>query len=135
VKHDEFIGHVQQRARLDSRGAAEQATRAVLETLGERLGGGEPSDLAAQLPPEIGRHLEQHENGSERYDLNAFYERVAERQNPGADVPQAAHHARAVLSVVRDAVSEGLADDLRQQLPEEYTEIVDWDDPTDQPGA
>lgn len=135
MEHDEFIGHVQQRARLDSRGAAEQATRAVLETLAERLGGGEPSDLAAQLPTEIGRHLERHENGTERFDLNGFYERVAARQSEGTDVPQAAHHTRAVLSVVREAVSPGLVDHLRSQLPEEFTEVLEWEDPTDQPGS
>ncbi len=54
MKHDEFIGQMQYRARLSSRGAAERATRATLETLAERLAGGEARDLAAQLPPEIG---------------------------------------------------------------------------------
>ena len=52
MKHDEFIGRVQHYARLASRGDAERATRATLETLGERLAGGEPKDLASQLPPE-----------------------------------------------------------------------------------
>ena len=60
MKHDEFIGRVQHYARLASRGDAERATRATLETLGERLAGGEPKDLASQLPPEIGLHLLQY---------------------------------------------------------------------------
>ena len=64
MTHDEFIGHVQHRARLASRGQAERATRVVLETLGERLAGGEPFDLAAQLPPEIGRHPNAGVDGS-----------------------------------------------------------------------
>ena len=57
MKHDEFIGQVQHRARLSSRGEAERATRATLETLAERLSGGEAKDLASQLPSEIGEHL------------------------------------------------------------------------------
>jgi uncharacterized protein (DUF2267 family) len=36
VKYDEFITHVQHRARLSSRAEAERATRAMLETLAER---------------------------------------------------------------------------------------------------
>lgn len=52
MDHDEFIGQVQHRARLSSRGDAQTAVRATLETLAERLAGGEPSDLAAQLPDE-----------------------------------------------------------------------------------
>lgn len=45
MQHDELIGQVQARARLDSRGAAERATRAVLETLAERLPEGEAHHL------------------------------------------------------------------------------------------
>ncbi len=37
MQHDAFIGQVQARARLSSRGEAESATRATLETLGERM--------------------------------------------------------------------------------------------------
>ncbi|GFE70351.1 DUF2267 domain-containing protein [Chroococcus sp. FPU101] len=42
MKHDEFIGQVQNRAGLTSREEAKVATRAVLETLAERLAGNEP---------------------------------------------------------------------------------------------
>ena len=51
MKHDEFIGKVQHLARLGSRGDAERATWATLQTLGERLAGGEAKELASQLPP------------------------------------------------------------------------------------
>ena len=37
MQFDEFIDHVQERAGLNSREDAEAITRAVLETLGERL--------------------------------------------------------------------------------------------------
>lgn len=58
MKHEEFIGQVQNRARLASRGDAEVATRAVLETLAERLTGNEPFHVASQLPKGLAAYLE-----------------------------------------------------------------------------
>ncbi|MBW3577643.1 MAG: DUF2267 domain-containing protein [Actinobacteria bacterium] len=127
MKHDEFIGYVQARARLDSRGAAEQATRATLETLATRLGGGLPSNVAAQLPPELGLHLERSEDETDRFGITEFYERVAQVESPGTDLPQAAFHARAVISVLRDAVSQGTVDNLRAALPAEFSELFTWE--------
>ncbi|WP_082726064.1 DUF2267 domain-containing protein [Limnochorda pilosa] len=53
MRHDESIGHVQDRAGLSSRGEAERATQATLQTLAERLAGGAAENLASQLPPQI----------------------------------------------------------------------------------
>ena len=64
MKYDEFIGQVQHRAGLGSHTEAECATRATLETLAERLAGGEAHDLAAQLPPELARSLDYQMRGS-----------------------------------------------------------------------
>lgn len=129
MQHDEFIGQVQHRAHLSSRGAAERATRAVLETLAERLDGGEAKDLAAQLPREIGLHLTrdpQRAWESERLSLDEFYQRVSERET--VDLPAAVHHARAVMSVVSEAVSAGEMHDVRQQLGEAYAPLFDFED-------
>ncbi|MDP9022362.1 MAG: DUF2267 domain-containing protein [Actinomycetota bacterium] len=127
MKHDEFIGYVQARARLDSRGAAEQATRATLETLATRLGGGLPSNIAAQLPPELGLHLERSEDETDRFGITEFYERVAQAESAGTDLPQGAFHARAVVSVLRDAVTQGTVDNLRDALPAEFSELFTWE--------
>jgi len=122
MTHDEFIGQVQHHARLASRGDAERATRAVLETLGERLAGGEPLDLAAQLPPEIGRHLERMDAGlGVRLSLDDFFDLVATRE--GVDLPDAVQHARAVLSVLQEAVSPGEMRDVRAQLPDAWDRL------------
>lgn len=129
MKHDEFIGHVQQRARLDSRGAAEQATRATLETLAERLAGGQPDNLAAQLPPEIGLHL-QRGSDTEQFGVQEFYQRVAASEDPGVQLPEAVFHAKAVMSVVREAVTGGVLDKVRDQLPEEFADLFDWEGAT-----
>jgi uncharacterized protein (DUF2267 family) len=122
MRHDEFIGQVQHHARLSSRGDAERATRAMLETLAERLAGNEPFDLAAQLPREIGHYLQHHGAGKgEHLSLDEFFKRVSIRE--GVDLPDAVFHARAVAAVLVDAVSHGEMRDVFAQLPEEYNRL------------
>jgi uncharacterized protein (DUF2267 family) len=118
MQHDEFIGQVQARARLSSRGDAERATRATLETLAERLAGGLKDKLAAQLPPELGRHLKQQPAASDPFGLDEFFQRVAKRE--GIDLPQATFHTRAVIEVVGEAVTQGQLAKVRDQLPAEF---------------
>lgn len=122
MQHDEFIGQVQSRARLPSRGDAEKVTRATLEVLAERLAGGQPENLAAQLPEEIARHLEDGEE-ADRMSLDQFFERVSERS--GSDLPDAVHQARAVVAVLTDAVSEGEIAKVKDQLPDEYRPLFE----------
>jgi uncharacterized protein (DUF2267 family) len=57
---DEFTTRVQERGGFDTRDHAERATRAVLAVLGQWLAGGEPSDLAAQLPRELAELARYH---------------------------------------------------------------------------
>lgn len=75
IDHDTFIGKVQQCAELDSRGEADSTTRAVLTTLAERIQGDEAEALAAQLPIEIDRYLEEADSG-QRFDFETFAVRV-----------------------------------------------------------
>lgn len=126
MKHDEFIGQVQHRARLASRGDAEIVTRATLETLAERLSGGEADDLASQLPRGIAEYLRTEFAGEGmRFSMEEFFERVSRRE--GVDVPKAIYHARAVTGVLSEAVSPGEMADLRAQLPREYARLFEPD--------
>lgn len=121
---DEFTGQVQNRARLASTGESLKAIRATLTVLGQRLYGGEADELAAQLPSEIKLYLE----GAvqlEPFDLAEFYLRVAEIE--GVDLPEAVFHARAVISVLLDAVSPGEVRDMLDQLPTEYAPLFQWE--------
>lgn len=122
MQYHEFMGEVQNRARLGSTAEAVRATRATLEVLGQRLFGGEADELAAQLPAEIQNYLTDGEE-SQAFGLDEFFERVS--KNEGVDLPDAAHHARAVLSVVQDAVSHGQIKNVRAQLPEEYDPLFE----------
>jgi len=95
-----------------------------LETLAERLAGGEPKNLAAQLPAEIGIHLERGpEAGGQRFPLDEFFKRVSERE--GVELPKAVFHARAVIDVVCEAVSGGEIQDVRSQLPADFQPLFE----------
>lgn len=42
-----------------------------------------------------------------------------------ADLPGAAHHARAVIAVLQEAVTTGEIEDVRAQLPESYMPLFE----------
>src|SRR5215216_2135435 len=123
---EQFIAEVKNLAELDADEDVRKAIGATLETLKERLAGEEPSDLAAQLPPEIAPYVEG-EGGQESFSVDEFYDRVAQRE--GVDHDEAVKHARAVATVVQTAVTGGEIDDVRSQLGNEYEELFG------QPGA
>ena len=122
MKYDTFVGQVQSRAKLGSLGDAVGAIRATLETLGERLAGGEAKDLASQLPREIGYYLFRGSTGlGDRFHYREFVERVAYREC--VDEPEAAYHSRVVMEVLSEAVSPGEFEDIIAQLPEDYAPL------------
>ncbi len=123
MKFDQFVKEVRTRAELDSTEHAEKAARATLSVLGERLAGGEPSDLASQLPPEIADALRSDTPG-ESFDVDEFYRRVADREGTGCTPGQAREHAMAVMSTVVDTVTPGQRDDVAAQLPAGYSELL-----------
>ena len=122
MKYDEFIAQVRHRAGLGSHAEAERATRATLETLAERLAGGEAHDLASQLSPELARYLELPDAGiAAKLTLDEFFELVSERE--GVDLEEATLHARVVIGVLTEAVSLGEIKDVRVQLPAAFAQL------------
>jgi uncharacterized protein (DUF2267 family) len=107
-------------AEVDSDEDARKIIGATLETLRDRLASEEPSDLAAQLPPEIAPYVEG-EGGRESFPVEEFYERVARKE--GASNDEAIRHARAVATVVQTAVTGGELEDIRTQLGNGYEEL------------
>jgi len=120
MQYDQFVGQVHARGRFASDGEAVRAIHATLETLGERLYGGEAENLAAQLPPELGHYLREAVTG-QSFDLDEFFRRVSMRE--GVDLPEAVFHARVVMEVLKEAVSPGLLDKVLDQLPAEYDSL------------
>ncbi len=120
MKGEQFIAEVRNLAELDTNEDAEKAIRATLETLRERLAGNEPSNLAAQLPPEIAPFVEG-AGGREAFSVQEFYDRVASKEGTGSE--QAVKHARAVATVLQTAVTGGALEDVRSQLGNDYEEL------------
>ncbi len=124
MNHDEFVGQVQARARLGSRGDAERIIRVTLGTLAERLESGLADNIAAQLPQEIGRHLRT-DASFERLSLDEFFQRVLEREGGGSELPDAVFHARCVMDVLQTAITQGLIEKLRQALPADFQPLLE----------
>jgi uncharacterized protein (DUF2267 family) len=121
MKGEQFIAEVGDLAELDTNEDAEKAVRATLETLKERLAGNEPSNLAAQLPPEIAIFVEG-DGGREAFSVQEFYERVAQKEGT-TNSEEAVKHARAVATVLQTAVTGGELEDVRSQLGNDYEEL------------
>jgi uncharacterized protein (DUF2267 family) len=124
MQFHEFLGQVQSRARLSSLGDAETATRATFETLRERLAGGEPKDVASQLPDEIAKYFTApHSEEADRFDAKEFYRRVSQRA--GVQEQDAVFQARAVLEVLQEAVTPGQVADIRTQLTDDFQPLFE----------
>lgn len=127
MEFDRFIGLVQNRARLGDFEDAVAATRATLQVSGTRLAGGEPGNLAAQLPPEIGRFLTEGEGRQESFSLEEFFERVSQAE--GAELPGSVFHAQVVIDVLREAVGGQTLDKARDQLPGDWARLFNAEAP------
>jgi uncharacterized protein (DUF2267 family) len=122
MNHEKFIDGVAARAAM-SREEAEELTRATLQTLAERISGGEAEDLAAQLPGPLKSALPERPGGTaEAFDLDEFERRVADR----AGVPQDSVEAgiRAVFQTLSEAVSGGEFNEILTQLPNEFRPLA-----------
>ena len=117
MNFNEFTGQVQHRLQLAHPGEAVRATRATLTTLGERIHGGEATDLASPLPMEIDRFLIEAEH-AQRFDYQEFVDRVATRS--GVDHADAHYQAQQVVAVVAMVVPPGNIEKVRNQLPDDF---------------
>jgi uncharacterized protein (DUF2267 family) len=124
VPAEEFLDRVADRAGLD-RDGARRAVDAVLETLAERISGGEVDDVIAELPAALHEPLKRGNalsNGAARpMSLDEFVRRIAEREGVVPDVALA--HARAVFAELREALTEKEFLDITAQLPRDYAAV------------
>ena len=123
MQYGEFMKEVRHRAGVDE-DRAEKAVRATLNTLAQRLAGGEPHDLASQLPEELKETVEltADEGAGIRWDADEFVAKVAARE--GCSPEQAREHVRAIFAALRDAVTPGEFDDITSQLDRSYRELL-----------
>ena len=131
MQYPEFLRRVEQQIDATqpityTQRAAEQAITATIETLSERLTGGEARDLAAQLPEELQASLQRAAEEAEDLSLEEFYQRVAERE--GVDIETAREDASAVMTVLGLAATPDELDDVMAQLPAEFNILFRQED-------
>jgi uncharacterized protein (DUF2267 family) len=124
VQYEEFLNKVQDRIGPAEPDEARRAITATLSTLSERISGGETSDLAAQLPQELKEPIQRSGEEAEAFSLEEFLRRIGERE--GVNTDTAREHASAVMTVLREAVTGGELDDIRAQLPQEFTPLFEY---------
>lgn len=129
MQYEELVGNVQQRADLEDEQSARAAVHATLETLGEVLPEGAADDLAAQLPRDLGEDVRRQSasGAAVDVDLEEFCRRVADREGGNASSEDARGHARAVMSSLREALTDGKFTDLVTQLPQGYGALFEQD--------
>src|SRR5437660_4652088 len=94
----------------------------TLSALTDRLTGGEADDVASQLPKGIKEAMIPGIPEAEAFGLSEFIERVARRA--GVTPEQAEVGARAVMTTLREAITEGEFKDMMAQLLEEFELLV-----------
>ena len=127
MKYDEFIEQVEKRAHLSSESEAQRATQATLETLAAFITPMERHDAASELPRVIKEYMQRPFLGPGKHSvpgpesnvsLDDFFQSVSILEE--VPLETAREHARAVMSVLRDALSGGEFEDIRAQLPTEF---------------
>lgn len=131
MKYDEFIEQVRRRTHLSSESEAVRATQATLETLAAYISQKERHDAASQLPKVIKEYIKHPFLGAGKPPapspesseiVEDFYQRVSILEDMPLEM--AREHARVVMSVLRDALSEGEFEDIRAEFPPElYNEF------------
>jgi uncharacterized protein (DUF2267 family) len=100
---------------------AEAAAISVISALQRRILPGQARHLEAQLPRRLVAFLPPYRElppaERRRLDRDAFLGRVAGEL--GLEVSEAEPVVRAVIASVRDRISEGAADDVANNLPED----------------
>jgi uncharacterized protein (DUF2267 family) len=126
MQEHEFVSAVKESLDLPDNHSAERAVKATLTVLGQRLEGGEAKDLASQLPGSLADAL-PNEGGGERFDVDTFYQRIAEQEGEGVTVAQARQHARAIAKGLETALTDGEWQNFTSQLPKDFQDFLGTD--------
>lgn len=121
MNYGQMVLFVQERAELPSRIEADQAVRATLRVLGERMAAGADQDVAFQLPAPLATEVPEQRRG-ECFGVDEFYSRVSRESGTDEDVARRA--ARAVTAALRQTLPRPEFDLLRSQLSDDYADLL-----------
>ena len=121
MQTDEYITRVQRRADLDSTDEASRVTSTVLGIFGTLDLRGQLKDAASQLSQGIGPMLTARET-SQSFSASEFVASIATELS--VDEAAAEKAATAVLTTLREALSDGQFLDVNAVLPEEFHRFV-----------
>lgn len=121
----DLVSAVRGRGDLTSDELAARAVEATLRTLAERIAGGLPGEVLANVPGEVRARLERGPSTDpedrEVFDLEEFFRRIGERE--GVDLQAAVDHALAVTEALCETASASTIAGLRVHLPDEYQRL------------
>ena len=125
MNYQQFIDRVRERGLISDLDHAARAATAIVQTLSERLEGGESGDLLAQLPKALQLTVRPYES-SMAYGEREVVKKVRERE--GVSIDDARRHIRAVFTTLEEATSSGEMSHLRAQLPQDYASLFSTTD-------
>jgi uncharacterized protein (DUF2267 family) len=121
VKYGQMVKAVKQRADLADRDDAERTLWFVVQTLCDRLIGGEADDLLSQLPEPLKSEILVIQR-ADPMNPDEFVQRVAEELDVHENA--ARDRVRAVFATLHEAVTEGEWDEVVGQLDKKYASLI-----------
>jgi uncharacterized protein (DUF2267 family) len=123
LQYDDFLERVAQCTGLN-RAYGDKAIVAVLETLSERIGSKEATDLVAELPSQLQAAVAEAPDQPAQFPVDDFVRKVAARE--WIPCREARVHAKVVLRTLRQTVGNGELRNVLSKLPADYQSL--WSD-------
>lgn len=142
MRYEEFIGRVETNLQPITTEEAERAVVATLSTLSEVISPEAVENLRSHLPAELSDSLDDREPENPQdlaagLSLDGFCEIIADKEGAGIAPEEARNHAIGVMKVVKESygvgadvgssdrgIAESELEDIRAQLPEEFSPIL-----------
>ncbi len=125
MQYNEFIHEAKAKLGLDTADEVLNVSRAFLHTLTEHLAGNAADNLGAQLPAQlldIIREISPEERDQgQRFTLEEFYERVADKA--GVDAETGKRYTHDFMAIFGKMITKGEFDKIERTLSDDYAPL------------
>lgn len=121
---DAFLATVQQYGQMADREQAQTATGVTLNLLADRISPGQADKISPALPQDLRTYLATNKKTPQSFDKDTFLDRVVTATGV-ADKATAERRVRAVLTTLREWISETELRATTSELPPEIAELFD----------